>query len=84
MNNPSNPKHPNILLIGAGTMFTSMVIAGFIVGYVFDLLFETTPIFMLACGVLGFIGGGRKVYYVLMHMDPQMRAQNSKDDERPL
>ncbi len=62
------PQQPNILMISAGSMFTSMVIAGFLVGYGLDLLFDTTPFLMLACGVLGFIGGGQKVYYVMMKM----------------
>lgn len=59
----------NFLLIGSGQMFTSMVIAGFIVGYAFDYFLETTPIFMMLCGLLGIIGGSQKVHRVLMRMD---------------
>jgi ATP synthase protein I len=85
MANKSQEQKPNILLIGAGTMFTSMVIAGFVVGYVFDYLLGTTPWFLLACGILGFVGGARKVYYVLMQMDPQMKRFVDPDDkEKPL
>lgn len=59
----------NFLLISAGSMFTSMIVAGFIVGYAFDQLFDTTPIFLLSCGVLGFIGGIMKVHKLLEKMD---------------
>lgn len=59
----------NFLLIGAGSMFTSMIIAGFLVGYVLDELFDTKPIFILLCGLLGFIGGAQKVMKLLEKMD---------------
>lgn len=58
----------NFLLLSAGSMFTSMIIAGFLVGYVIDLLLETTPLFLLSCGVLGFIGGMMKVHKLLGKM----------------
>lgn len=58
----------NFLLLSAGSMFTSMIIAGFLVGYVMDLFFETTPLFLLSCGVLGFIGGMMKVHKLLGKM----------------
>ncbi|WP_232023440.1 AtpZ/AtpI family protein [Thiomicrorhabdus aquaedulcis] len=50
----------NILLMSAGSIFTSMIIAGFIVGYLLDELFGTMPIFLMLCGVLGFVGGMQK------------------------
>jgi len=59
----------NFLLMGAGSMFTSMVIAGFLLGYFLDWLFETQPIFLLVCGVLGFVGGVLKVHELLGKMD---------------
>lgn len=62
------PQLQNLLLISAGSMFTSMVVAGFLVGYWLDTLFDTQPIGLMACGVLGFIGGGQKVYKLLMKM----------------
>lgn len=74
-NNDSKPTQKdvkpalNFLLIGAGSVFTSMIVAGFLVGYVFDQLFGTTPIFLLSCGVLGFIGGILKVHKLLEKMD---------------
>ncbi|MDG4811563.1 AtpZ/AtpI family protein [Hydrogenovibrio sp. 3SP14C1] len=59
----------NFLLLSAGSMFTSMIVAGFMVGYVFDLLFDTMPLFLLSFGVLGFIGGMMKVHKLLGKMD---------------
>ena len=59
----------NFLLLGAGSMFTSMIIAGFIVGFAIDWWFETTPLFMLGCGMLGFFGGIMKVNKLLEKMD---------------
>lgn len=67
----SSKKHKpalNFLLLSAGSMFTSMIIAGFLVGYFIDLFLETTPIFLLSCGVLGFIGGMMKVHKLLEKM----------------
>lgn len=61
----TNSKKPGLLLIGVGTMLTSMVISGFILGYVADLLLDTRPIFMLVGGGLGFVGGILKVYKYL-------------------
>ena len=78
--NKSKPKvGMNFLLIGSGQMFTSMVIAGFIVGFAIDYLLETTPIFMIACGVLGLIGGSQKVHRLLQHMDKTQQKEQNKD-----
>lgn len=68
MSDKTEGKMPNLLLISAGSMFTSMVVAGFLVGYWLDSLFDTQPFGLLICGVMGFIGGGRKVYDILMKM----------------
>lgn len=68
MSDKTDGKMPNLLLISAGSMFTSMVVAGFLVGYWLDSLFDTQPFGLLVCGVMGFIGGGRKVYDILMKM----------------
>jgi ATP synthase protein I len=46
-----------------------MTIAGFILGFVTDYLFDTTPIFLLSFGLLGFIGGTLRVYKFLTHPD---------------
>jgi ATP synthase protein I len=59
----------NFLLLSAGSVFTSMIVAGFLVGYAFDVLFDTAPLFMLACGVLGFVGGVIKIHKLLEKMD---------------
>lgn len=65
----------NFLLISAGSVFSSMIISGFLVGYGIDYLMayffniQTMPIFMLSCGLLGFIGGTQKVKQLLSKMD---------------
>ena len=65
------PKLPgtNFLLVGTGTLFTAMVISGFLVGYVFDELLDTRPFAMLICGVLGMIGGMMKVHEAVSQQD---------------
>jgi ATP synthase protein I len=68
MTEKSDKNMPNLLLLSAGSMFTSMIVAGFLVGYWIDTWFETQPLGLLVCGVLGFIGGGRKVYDLLVRM----------------
>jgi ATP synthase protein I len=68
MSNDTPNKAPNLLLISAGSMFTSMVVAGFLVGYWLDALFDTQPLGLIGCGILGFIGGGKKVYDLLMKL----------------
>ncbi len=82
--NPPHSKPPgaaaNYLLISAGSIFTSMVISGFIVGYVLDYLFDTTPIFFLSCAVLGFIGGAQKVHQLTRRLDPPPEDKKSEDD----
>lgn len=55
------------LLIGVGTMLTSMVAAGFLLGYAVDWWLNSQPWFMLGLGILGFIGGILKVYKLLTH-----------------
>jgi len=72
----------NFLLISAGSIFTSMLIAGFIVGYMLDHIFDTTPIFFLSCAVLGFIGGIQKVHALTKRLDhiPSKNEQETKND----
>ncbi len=63
----NQPQSAGLLLIGVGTILTSMVLAGFLLGYVLDVWLDTRPVFMvLLCG-LGFIGGILKVYKLLTH-----------------
>jgi ATP synthase protein I len=64
-------KGPGLLLISVGTVLTSMVVAGFLLGYLLDTWLGTLPIFMLGLGVLGFVGGILKVYRLLN--DPNLQ-----------
>ena len=58
-------KRPGLLLIGVGSMLASTVISGFVLGYFTDVWLETSPLFMLAFGCLGFVGGIIRVYKLL-------------------
>jgi len=62
-------KKPSLLLISVGSILSSMAIAGFLLGFLTDFLFETTPLFLLLFGLLGLIGGTIKVYRFLTHPD---------------
>ena len=57
-----------LLLIGVGTNLSAMTAAGFLLGYGGDYLLNTTPIFMLLFGVLGFVGGVLKAHEMLSRM----------------
>lgn len=63
-------KRPGLLLIGVGSMLTSMVVAGFLLGYFTDRWLDTQPIFLLIFGALGLVGGMLKVYRILT--DPEL------------
>jgi ATP synthase protein I len=62
-------KSRSLLLVGVGSMLTSMVVAGFLLGYALDAWVGTKPIFMLLFGGLGLVGGLIKVYKLLIHPD---------------
>ena len=62
-------KGPGLLLIGVGTILSSTVVAGFLLGYLTDRWLETAPIFLLSFGLLGFVGGLLKVYRMLTDPD---------------
>ncbi len=62
-------KNRSLLLIGVGSMLTSMVVAGFLLGYAVDSWLDTKPIFMLLLGVLGMVGGFIRVYKLLVNPD---------------
>ena len=49
-------------------MLTSMVVSGFLLGYLTDRWLDSRPIFMLLFGGLGFVGGILKVYKLLSRM----------------
>ncbi|MCF6217560.1 MAG: AtpZ/AtpI family protein [Gammaproteobacteria bacterium] len=63
-------KKINLLMLGVGTILTSMVVSGLILGFIVDWWLETTPIFMMLFLLLGFVGGMLKVYKMLTH--PEM------------
>jgi len=65
------PKAPGLLLVSVGTMLSSMVISGFLLGYWVDTWFETQPLFMLILGGMGVVGGFLKVYKLLN--DPKLQ-----------
>ena len=61
---------PGLLLISVGSLLTSMIVAGFLLGYGVDVLLDTEPVFLLSFGLLGFIGGILKAYKILI--DPEL------------
>ena len=58
-------KGPGLLMVGAGTMLTSMAVYGFLLGYLTDKWLDSLPLFMLLFGGLGLVGGFLKVYKLL-------------------
>ena len=64
-------KGPGLLLISVGTMLTSMIVAGFLLGYWVDGWLKTPPIFMLIFGAMGLVGGFLKVFKLLN--DPNLQ-----------
>ncbi len=55
-----------LLLIGVGTQLTAMIAAGFLLGYGLDQWVDTTPLFLLLFGALGFVGGFLKAYQLMI------------------
>lgn len=55
-------KRTPLFYIGAGSQFSGMILAGFIVGYFFDSFGDTQPLFLIACGFMGILGGFMKLY----------------------
>lgn len=64
-------KSRSLLLVGVGSMLTSMVVSGFVLGYALDTWLDTRPLLMLVMGGLGCVGGFIKVYKLLTHPDLQ-------------
>ena len=58
-------KGTGLLLIGAGSMLTSMAVSGFVLGYLTDTWLDSRPVFMLVFGGLGLVGGFLKVFRLL-------------------
>lgn len=67
------PKTTGLLHIGAGNMFASMILSGFIIGYFIDQWLDKSPIFMLVFAVIGFVGGMIRVH--------EMISYENKDQE---
>lgn len=63
------PAKPGLLLIGVGTILTSMSVTGFALGYLIDWWAGTKPVFMLLLGFLGIVGGFIRAYKLLTHPD---------------
>lgn len=67
-------KHPvphrggGLILLSAGSILSSMVVAGFLLGYLIDYWLDSRPAFMLVCAGLGVVGGFLKVYKLLSRM----------------
>ncbi len=70
----------NLLLIGSGTILTSMTISGFLLGYVSDYFFNTIPIFLFLFGITGFIGGIMKVKEMLVKNTPVISKDYMKNN----
>jgi F0F1-type ATP synthase assembly protein I len=58
-----------LLQVGVGTFISSMTVSGFLLGYGTDYLLGTVPLFMLAFGFLGLIGGFLKAFKFLSLTD---------------
>lgn len=58
-------KKGSLLLLGAGSWLTSMTVSGFLLGYGMDTWLDTKPLFMMAFGLLGFIGGILRIHRML-------------------
>ena len=54
-----------LLQVGVGTFVSSMTVAGFILGFATDYFLGTVPLFLLAFGFLGLLGGFLKAYRFL-------------------
>ena len=64
----SESKGSGLVLIGVGTILSSMIVAGFLLGYGVDRWLDSQPIFMILFGGLGLGGGILKVYKLLSRM----------------
>ena len=67
----------DLLMVSAGNVFASMVISGLLLGYLLDGWLDTRPLFMLALGGLGLVGGFMRVHQMLRAKD---RAQHDAKD----
>ncbi len=61
----NRPAGSGLVLVGVGSMLTSMIAAGFLLGYGLDSWLDSRPVFMVLFGGLGLVGGFLKVYKLL-------------------
>ena len=61
----NRPAGSGLVLVGVGSMLTSMIAAGFLLGYGLDSWLDSRPAFMVLFGGLGLVGGFLKVYKLL-------------------
>jgi len=73
-------QYKGLIGIGAGNMLASMIIAGFLLGWILDTLFGTAPWLMLLCSALGFIGGFRRAHILAGIKEDEPPA---RDDDTP-
>ena len=74
-----NARFKGLLQVGAGNMFASSIIAGFLLGFMLDSWLETAPIFMLIIGALGFVAGmlnAKKTLLATGRDEPQDEADD--------
>ena len=58
-----------VLLVGAGTWLTSMIVSGFLLGYGLDAWLDSRPVFMLVFALFGFVGGILRIHKMLSRVD---------------
>jgi len=71
-----------LLQVGVGTIVSSMTVAGFMLGFVTDSYFETTPIFLLSFGFLGLLGGIMKAHRLLINVPEQKIEKTNQRGRR--
>ncbi len=75
--NDSKLSRPSLLHMGAGNIFSSMIISGMIIGYFVDQWLQLTPLFMMLFAVLGFIGGIKKIHAILTYENTNKEDESS-------
>ena len=73
-----NSRFKGLLHVGAGNRMAASVIAGLLIGYGLDSWLGTMPIFMLAVGALGFVGGLMNARRTLLLSD----REHDEDSDR--
>ncbi len=63
------------LLIGVGSIMTSMTVVGFALGYAVDRWLDSQPVGLLTLGFLGILGGLMKAHRLLIHPDLNNRCE---------